>query len=171
MKKLRFLLSLHTRDNDYQIAQASSAEQIARKLGIDLEVAYADNDAVNQSTQILNAIQGPTESRPHAIILEPISNIALPQAAGAACAAGIGWAVLNRAPDYVSQLRRTATAPVFAVSVDNLEIGRIQGRQFAALLPKGGSVLYLEGPCGAHPRRNVRRECWRRNLPRSRSQR
>jgi ribose transport system substrate-binding protein len=26
------------------------------------------------------------------------------------------------------------------------EIGRIQGRQFAALLPKGGSILYIEGP-------------------------
>ena len=146
MKKLRFLLSLHTRDNDYQVAQAASAERIARKLGIDLEIAYADNDAVNQSTQILNAIQARAESRPDAIILEPISTIALPQAAGAACAAGIGWAVLNRTPDYVKQLRRTASAPVFAVSVDNHEVGRIQGRQFVALLPKGGAVLYVEGP-------------------------
>jgi ribose transport system substrate-binding protein len=25
-------------------------------------------------------------------------------------------------------------------------VGRIQGRQFAALLPKGGSVLYIQGP-------------------------
>ncbi len=146
MKKLRFLLSLHTRDNDFQIAQADAAGQIARKLGIDLEITYADDNAVNQSTQVLNAIQGRAESRPDAIILEPISNIALPQAAGVACAAGIGWAVLNRLPDYVSQLRRTATAPVFAVGMDNLEIGRIQGRQFAALLPNGGSILYLEGP-------------------------
>jgi ribose transport system substrate-binding protein len=146
MKKLTFLLSLHTRDNDFQIAQAASAQEIARKLGINLEIVYADNDAVNQSTQILNAIQGRNESRPDAIILEPISNIALPQAASAACGAGIGWVALNRVPDYLSQLRRTATAPVFAVTMDNQEIGRIQGRQFAALLPKGGSVLYLEGP-------------------------
>jgi ribose transport system substrate-binding protein len=27
-----------------------------------------------------------------------------------------------------------------------LEVGRIQGRQFAALLPNGGKVLYIEGP-------------------------
>ncbi|HWZ81179.1 MAG TPA: substrate-binding domain-containing protein [Terriglobales bacterium] len=146
MKRLRFLLSLHTRDNDFQLAQAAAAGQIARKLGVDLEVAYADNDAVNQSTQVLNAIQGRGEFRPDAIILEPISNIALPQAATAASVAGIGWVVLNRTPDYLSQLRRTANAPVFAVGMDNLEIGRIQGRQFAALLPKGGTILYVEGP-------------------------
>jgi ribose transport system substrate-binding protein len=27
-----------------------------------------------------------------------------------------------------------------------VEIGRIQGRQFAALLPKGGGLLYIQGP-------------------------
>ena len=146
MKRLRFLLSLHTRDNDFQLAQAAAAQQIARKLGVDLEVAYADNDAVNQSTQVLNALQGRAEFRPDAIILEPISNIALPQAATAASMAGIGWVVLNRTPDYLPQLRRTANAPVFAFGMDNLEIGRIQGRQFAALLPRGGTILYVEGP-------------------------
>ena len=36
--------------------------------------------------------------------------------------------------------------PVFSVTRDHTEIGRIQGRQFAALLPKGGTVLYIQGP-------------------------
>lgn len=146
LKKTKFYVSLHTRDNDYQIAQASSAEQVARKLGIDIEITYADNDAVTQSTQILKAIQSAPDSRPDAIILEPISKIALPQAANAACDAGIGWAVLNRAPDYLSELRAKAKVPVFAITADHTEIGRIQGKQFAALLPNGGSVLYIEGP-------------------------
>jgi ABC-type sugar transport system substrate-binding protein len=44
-KKLRFLVSLHTRDNDFQVAQAKSAEETARKLGSDLEIVYADDDA------------------------------------------------------------------------------------------------------------------------------
>jgi ribose transport system substrate-binding protein len=35
---------------------------------------------------------------------------------------------------------------VFTVSSDHVEIGRIQGRQCAALLPTGGSVLYIQGP-------------------------
>jgi len=146
MKKLRFLVSLHTRDNDFQTAQAQSAKETARKLGSDAEIVYADNDAVNQSTQLLKAIQSPVDFRPDAIVVEPVGRTALPQVARAASAAGIGWAVLNRRPDYLSDLRASATAPIFAVSSDHIEIGRIQGRQFAALLPEGGSVLYIEGP-------------------------
>jgi ribose transport system substrate-binding protein len=146
MKTLKLLVSLHTRQNDFQVAQAKSAEETARQLGIDVEIVFADNDAVNQSTQILQAIQNRAESRPDAIVLEPVSGTALPQVARAACAAGIGWVILNRSPDYMAELRRATNAPVFAVSADHAEIGRIQGRQFAALLPKGGSLLYLEGP-------------------------
>ena len=93
MKKLRFLVSLHTRENDFQVAQAQSAEDTARKLGSDAEIVFADNDAVNQSTQLLKAIQSRVESRPDAIVVEPIGGTALPQVARAASAAGIGWAV------------------------------------------------------------------------------
>jgi ribose transport system substrate-binding protein len=146
MRKLKFLVSLHSSENDFQIAQAKAAEEAADKLGINAEIAFADNDAVNQSTQILKAIQNPVESRPDAIVLEPVSGTALPQVARAACSAGVGWAVLNRNPDYMAELRRAATAPVFTVSSDHAEIGRLQGKQFAALLPRGGSILYIEGP-------------------------
>ncbi|MGA8151638.1 MAG: sugar ABC transporter substrate-binding protein [Terriglobales bacterium] len=146
MKKLRFLVSLHTRENDFQMAQAQSAEDAARKLGIDAEIVFADDDAVNQSTQLLKAIQSSVESRPDAIVVEPVGGTALPQVARAAGAAGVGWAVLNRRPDYLPELRSATTSPIFAVSSDHAEIGRIQGRQFAALLPAGGSVLYIEGP-------------------------
>lgn len=146
MKKLRFLVSLHNRENDFQVAQAQCAEATARKLGIDVEMAFAEDDAVNQSTQLLNAIQGKKDARPDAIVLEPVGGTALPQVARAANAVGIGWAVLNRQPEYLAELRRQGTAPMFVVSADHEEIGRIQGRQFAALLPGGGSVLYIEGP-------------------------
>jgi len=54
--------------------------------------------------------------------------------------------VLNRDASYIEELRRTSTAAIFAVSSDHAEIGRIQGRQFAALLPRGGAVLYVQGP-------------------------
>jgi ribose transport system substrate-binding protein len=146
MKKLRFLVSLHTRENDFQVAQAQTAEATAHKLESDVEIVFADNDAVNQSTQLLKAIQNRAESRPDAIIVEPFGGTALPQVARAASAAGIGWAVMNRRPDYLSDLRKSSTAPVFAVSSNHFEIGRIQGKQFAALLPRGGSVLYIAGP-------------------------
>jgi len=146
MAKIRILVSLTTNDNDYQIEQAQSAEQAASKLGVSAEIIYADNDAINQSTQILRAIQASPEDRPSAIVFEPVGGTALPQVARAAAAADIGWAVLNRDANYIEDLRRSSTAAIFAISSDHAEIGRIQGRQFAALLPRGGTVLYIQGP-------------------------
>lgn len=145
-KKLRILVSLTTNDNDYQIEQAQSAEQAAKRLGVAIEIAHADNDAITQSTQILKAVQADPAVRPDGIVFEPVGGTALPQVARAASAAGIGWAVLNRDAAYMPELRKTATAPIFTVSSDHVEIGRIQGRQFAALLPRGGTVLYIQGP-------------------------
>src|ERR1700748_1333160 len=104
MKKLKFLVSLHTQDNDFQTAQALAAEDAAKKVGVDVDITFADNNAVDQSTQILKAIQNRPEARPDAIVLEPVSGTALPQVARAACTAGIGWAVLNRYPDYMAEL-------------------------------------------------------------------
>src|ERR1700730_5714543 len=145
-KKLRILVSLTTKDNDYQVEQAQSAEQSAIRLGVAAEIIFADNDAINQSTQILKAVQASPESRPHAIVVEPVGGTALPQVARAATTAGIGWAVLNREASYIAELRKTCSAPILAVSSDHVEIGRLQGRQLAVLLPKGGSVLYIQGP-------------------------
>ncbi|HKN75076.1 MAG TPA: substrate-binding domain-containing protein [Candidatus Acidoferrum sp.] len=146
MKKLNFLISLTTDDNDYQIEQSESAEQAARKLGVDVQIIHAQNDAINQSTQILKAVQSPKELRPDAIIFEPVGGTALPQVARAAVSAGIGWVILNRDANYIEELRKSSTAPLFAISSDHVEIGRIQGRQMAALLRGGGSVLYIQGP-------------------------
>jgi ABC-type sugar transport system substrate-binding protein len=145
-KKLRILVSLTTNDNDYQIEQAQSAEQAAKRLGVAVEIAQADNDAITQSTQILKAVQSEPAIRPDGIVFEPVGGTALPQVARAAAAAGIGWAVLNRDASYIPELRKIASTPIFNVSSDHFEIGRIQGRQFAALLPRGGSVLYVQGP-------------------------
>jgi ABC-type sugar transport system substrate-binding protein len=145
MKRFRFLLSLTTKDNDYQAEQAAVAERAARQLGVDLEIIYADNDAINQSQQLLRIIQSASATRPDAMILEPVGT-GMPQVARAAVAAGIGWVVLNRDVDYVGEIRQAHSLPIFAISSDHLEVGRIQGRQFAALLPEGGQILYIQGP-------------------------
>ena len=54
--------------------------------------------------------------------------------------------MLNRDASYIPEMRKSSSAPIFGVSSDHLEIGRIQGRQFAALLPHGGAILYIQGP-------------------------
>ena len=146
MKRLSFLVSLTNNDNDYQQEQAHSAKLMASKHGVDVLIVDADNDTIIQSTQLLKAIQSDPQERPNAVILEPAGGTALPQVARAAVDAGIGWAVLNRQASYISELRLRSMVPVFAVSSDQVEVGRISGRQCAALLPRGGAILYIAGP-------------------------
>jgi ribose transport system substrate-binding protein len=146
MANLRFIVSLITTENDYQVEQAAAAQAAAQKFGVDLQILYADSDAITQSTQLLKAIQSEAVLRPHAILFEPVGGTAFPQVARAAVSAKIAWAALNREADYIPQLRKTTEVPVFSISSDHKEIGRIQGRQFAALLPNGGTVLYIQGP-------------------------
>jgi ribose transport system substrate-binding protein len=146
MRRLKFLISLMTNENDYQLEQAHSAELAATKLGVDIQILYAENDAITQSTQILRAIQVEPKDRPDAIVFEPVGGTALPQVAQAAVNAKIGWALLNRDAAYIRDFRRTAKSPIFGVSSDQVEVGRISGRQCAALLPGGGSILYIQGP-------------------------
>jgi len=51
--------------------------------------------------------------------------------------------------DYVTQLRAAHKVPVFCITSDHKEIGRIQGYQIAALVPRAGSILYIQGPSGS----------------------
>src|SRR6266478_1427203 len=146
MKKLNFLLSLTATDNDYQIEQAAAAKEAARRLGADVQIVHADNDSIAQSQQLLKVIQSRSDAHPDGIIFEPVGGTALPQVARAAATAGIAWVVLNRDVEYVTELRKAYRVPIFSITSDHEEIGRIQGKQFAALLPKGGSVLYIQGP-------------------------
>ena len=143
MNKLRFLVSLPTRDNDFQIEQGNSAKDTAKRLGFDVEVLFAENDPVNQSTQILDAIQRPADKRPSGVVFEPVRGSGLEQVAKTAVHAGAGWAVLNRTPDYLSELRRGAKVPVFTLSSDHVEIGENSGSAVCgAIAERGHGPLY-----------------------------
>lgn len=145
MKKMRFVLAIPG-DALYLREQTAAARATASRLGVELQVVSAEMDAVAQGQQLLKFVQAQAESRPDGILLEPVSAAGLPRVAEAAVAAGIGWVVSNAQVEYLAALRAKAKAPVFLVSQDHVEVGRIQGRQIGALLPQGGSVLYLRGP-------------------------
>ena len=145
MKKWKLVLSLPG-DNMYLREQTLAAKNMADRLDAGLEVVSAEMDPVLQSQQLLKFVQAAAESRPDGILIEPVSATGLPRVAEAAIAAGIGWVVSNAQVDYLSTLRASAKAPVFLVSQDHVDVGRIQGRQIGAMLPEGGSVLYLRGP-------------------------
>jgi ribose transport system substrate-binding protein len=144
MNTLNVVVSLITKENDYQLEQAASAEAAASKLGANVQIIYAGNDAVQQTQQILHFIQDPAK-KPDAILAEPVGT-SMEQIARAAVKAGIGWGIINSSAEYLPELRRQAKVPVFSVVSDHEAIGKIQGLQMAALLGDTGNVLYIEGP-------------------------
>jgi ribose transport system substrate-binding protein len=143
MHNQNVVVALTTRDNDYQAEQSASATEVASRLGVKIDVIYAGNNAVNQCQQLVKIIQDKAR-RPDAILVEPVGT-PMYQVAKAAVAAGIGWGILNREADYIPELRRAGLVPVFAVSPDQEEVGRIQGKQLAAFATEG-NILYIEGP-------------------------
>ncbi len=147
--ELKIALSLHTESSVYQQAEARSAELAAARHGFKINVIYAGGDAITQSEQLLALIHADKQVRPDVIMLEPVGT-SMVRVAHEAVKEGVGWIVLNRAVEYVEELRGAGHVPVFAVTTDHEETGRIQGRQLNALLPDGGSVVYLQGPTG-HP--------------------
>jgi ribose transport system substrate-binding protein len=144
VKKLKFVLSVPG-DTMYLRAQTSAAQATADRLGVALEIVSAEMDAVGQGHHLVSMVQSRT-ARPDGIIVEPVTAAGLPRAAEAAAAAGIAWVVSNAHVDYIGALRRSSQAPIFQISQDHMEVGKIQGRQMGAILPAGGSVLYLRGP-------------------------
>jgi ABC-type sugar transport system substrate-binding protein len=145
MKRFRIAVSLPN-DNAYQHEQGLVAKATADTLGVELQLMHASDDSITQSQQLLDIIQNRPTAKPDAIIVEPVTATGLPRVAEAAVAAGIGWVVSNTDVDYTQKLRKSPKVPVFTVTQGQYEIGRVQGKQLAALLPQGGSVLAVQGP-------------------------
>ena len=106
----------------------------------------AADDSTTQSQQLLKIVESSAEAPPNAFLVEPLSVTGLRRVAEAAVAKGIAWVMSNSEVDYIKQLRKSPGVPVFTVTQGQREIGQLQGKQLAALLPQGGSVLYIEGP-------------------------
>jgi ABC-type sugar transport system substrate-binding protein len=147
MGRPRIVASFLSRDQEFQVMQAADARVAATRAGFDLEVIYADQNAVLQIHQLFKFIHAPAEERPLAIVVETVVGEGLERVARNATRAGVSWVLLNRRVSYLDTLRKEyPLLAIAAVSGDQLAMGRIQGRQFRALLPKGGNVLYIQGP-------------------------
>ena len=147
MANRRVTVSLLAEDQEFQRMQAADARDAAARHGFEVEVLFAENNPVLQIQQLYKAVHAEAERRPYAIVTETVTGEGLERVARNAVKAGIGWILLNRRVAYVEELaRHSPDVPVSSVGTDQAEVGRIQGRQFAALLPRGGNVLYVQGP-------------------------
>jgi ABC-type sugar transport system substrate-binding protein len=142
-------LFLLTDQNAFQRAQASAAERAAQSRDLEIQVYYAESHGVIQVEQLFASIFAKRGPKPDAILVETMAADGMPRVARNAVQAGIGWGVINCAPEYTSQLRSShPELPIFSVGVDNGRVGEIQGAQLARLLTSkhAPSVLCVRGP-------------------------
>jgi len=161
-------LFLLTRESSHQLASQRAAEEAAARHGVPIEVSFADNLAVQQAQNVVQFVHANPERRT-CVILMPMADIEsssdsleahpLHRLARRVAARGIGWVLLNRdGRGQVAALQREfPTVPVALVTPDQQDFGRVQGRQFRALLPRGGRILYVLGDTAASSARDRRK--------------
>jgi ABC-type sugar transport system substrate-binding protein len=143
----KVLVSLPSEAQEFQLMQAEDARETGARLGLDAEVVFAESHAVVQIQQLFKAVHAPEGERPAAIIVEPSVGEAFERVARNAVRTGMGWFLVNLRAAYIDELRSAhPEAAVSMVGADQVEVGRIQGRQCRALLPDGGRVLGVQGP-------------------------
>ncbi|HXU83890.1 MAG TPA: sugar ABC transporter substrate-binding protein [Polyangia bacterium] len=140
-------LFLRSLENDYQQRLRDDALATASHLGFQVKVFSAHNDPAKQTGQIAKAMTGKGSDELAAVLVSPVFDESLAEAAHTAGTAGIGWALLNREASYLERLRTEyPQLPIFSATPDQVEIGHLQALQAKAVLPSGGHVLYIRGP-------------------------
>jgi ribose transport system substrate-binding protein len=143
----KVVVGLLNDEQDFQRMQAADARAAAAKAEIDAEVVFAESNAVLQIQQLFRFVHAPEGERPAAIVVETVTGEGLERVARNAVRAGIGWVLVNGSARYIEGLRQErADLPISNVAIDNVEVGRILGRQIRALAPSGGTVLCVDGP-------------------------
>jgi ABC-type sugar transport system substrate-binding protein len=139
------LLNSH---QEFQLAQAEAARDAGARLGASVEIQFAENSPIVQIQQLLACVNRPREARPLAVVVELAGSPAgYMTAARAALSAGVAWVEVSGDAQTVAPLRAEfSDRLVMSVITDEEGIGRIHAEQCRALLPRGGTVLYVEGP-------------------------
>jgi ABC-type sugar transport system substrate-binding protein len=142
----KIVASFLSRDLRFQLYEAADAQAAAKREQLELEVLFAESDAIRQIQQLLPFVQAPPAQRPAAIMVETVTGEGLERVAREAAKAGIAWILLNRRVNYSDALRAECPkVPIVCMGVDQAMVGRIHGHQLGLVAPRGGSVLYFEG--------------------------
>ena len=143
----KIAVSLLTSKQAFQRRQAEEARAAGQRAGVDVEVVFADGNAIVQVQHLMKYVLAPPDVRPVALIVEPSTADAFERVGKAAVEAGIGWIPVHCTPPYIAALKRShPSIPVSCVAVDDLDAGATQARQVMALLKNGGQIMLLQGP-------------------------
>jgi ribose transport system permease protein len=129
-------LSLSTLNNPFFVQIRAGAEEQARKLGVDLTVTDAQNDASQQANQLQNF----TSEGVGSIIVNPVDSDAAGPSVRAANKADIPVVGVDRG------VNKADTAAL--VASDNVEGGRLGARALAEKLGGKGKIVILQGQAG-----------------------
>ena len=142
-------LFLRSNDNDYQQRLKEVGLREAKKQGFEIVIESAQNDASRQVEQIHAAIKNASTTKLTAILVSTVRDDVLPELVREAAEAGIDWVLLNEGM-FIDEIRaQYPSRAIFVVTPDQLEIGRIHGRQVRALVGSSGKVLCVTGPLNA----------------------
>ncbi|MEU8978509.1 substrate-binding domain-containing protein [Streptomyces sp. NPDC058251] len=129
-------LSLSTLNNPFFVQIKAGAQQEAKKLGADLTVTDAQNDASQQANQLQNF----TSSGLGSIIVNPVDSDAAGPAVRAANKAGIPVVGVDRG------VNKADTAAL--VASDNIAGGELGAKALAEKLGGKGKIVILQGLAG-----------------------
>ena len=104
----KIVVALLNEDQEFQQLQAQDAREAARRLGLELEVHFAQGHAVVQIQQLFKHIHAPEAERPLALVVEPAASEGLERVARNAVKAGVGWVLINSSAPYLDALRSDA---------------------------------------------------------------
>jgi ABC-type sugar transport system substrate-binding protein len=139
-------LFLRSSDNDYQQRLKELGVKEAKRLGFEIVVESAQNDAAKQVEQIRAAIKNRAASNLIAVLVSTVRDAGLPEVLREAAEAELDCALLNEG-QFIDEIHaQYANRAVFAVTSDQTEIGRIHGRQVRTLVGDKGRVLCVTGP-------------------------
>jgi ribose transport system permease protein len=132
----RIGLSLSTLNNPFFVQIRAGAQAEAERLGVDLTVTDAQNDASQQANQLQNF----TSSGVGAIVVNPVDSDAAGPSVRSAGRAGIPVIAVDRG---VTKARTDAL-----VASDNVAGGELAARTIAEKLGGRGKIVILQGQAG-----------------------
>ncbi|KUN28139.1 transporter [Streptomyces antibioticus] len=135
-KSQKIGLSLSTLNNPFFVQIRAGAQAEAKKLGVDLTVTDAQNDASQQANQLQNF----TSEGLGTIIVNAVDSDAVTPAAKGVNKAGIPLVAVDRAVNNAD----TATL----VASDNVAGGKLAAKDLAEKLGGKGKIVVLQGQAG-----------------------
>jgi len=141
----RATLVLVDERNQFQQLLCAEAQAAARRAGLELDTVFT-GDSFTEQTAALRRLVADGSARPGALVVMAVRDRGLERVVREAAAAGVHFVFLNATEDDLDAVRRDAGAATVTVCCpDEVETGRVQGRQLRVLVPAGRRVLYVQG--------------------------